>query len=59
MPAHLITLDPAHFHATLIHKEMLPGISPLVHIFAPLGPDLIAHLNRLIGFNTRPKNPTR
>lgn len=59
MTVRLVTLDPAHFHAALIHKEMLPGISPQVHVFAPLGADLIAHLNRLIGFNTRASNPTR
>src|SRR5262245_21774124 len=38
---------------------MLPGISPLVHVFAPLGTDLTTHLNRLVGFNTRAGNPTR
>jgi predicted dehydrogenase len=59
MNVQLLTLDPAHFHAALIHKEILPGISPLAHVFAPLGADLITHLNRLIGFNTRPNNPTR
>lgn len=58
MPHHLLTLDPAHFHAALIHKEMPPGISPAVHVYAPLGPDLIAHLNRLVGFNSRAANPT-
>lgn len=57
MTIHLLTHDPAHFHAALIHKEMLPGISPTVHVYAPLGPDLIAHLNRLVGFNSRASNP--
>src|SRR5262245_12981151 len=55
----LVTVDPAHFHAALVHKEMPPGVSPTVHVFAPFGPDLIAHLNRLVGFNTRAANPTR
>jgi predicted dehydrogenase len=54
----LMTLDPAHFHAALIHKEMLPGVSKRVHVFGPMGPDLIAHLNRLMQFNTRAANPT-
>src|SRR5262245_60658214 len=55
----LVTVDPAHFHAALVHKEMPAGVSPAVHVFAPLGPDLIAHLSRLVGFNTRAASPTR
>ncbi len=54
----LMTLDPGHFHAALVQKTMYPGVSPRVHVFAPLGPDLIAHLNRISGYNTRPDNPT-
>jgi predicted dehydrogenase len=55
----LMTLDPGHFHAGLVQKEMYAGVSPVVHVFAPLGPDLIAHLNRIAQFNRREKNPTR
>ncbi|MGD0007874.1 MAG: putative oxidoreductase C-terminal domain-containing protein [Terriglobia bacterium] len=54
----LITLDPAHFHAALVQKEMLPGIAKRVSIYAPLGPDLLAHLSRIEQFNTRADNPT-
>jgi hypothetical protein len=54
----LITLDPGHFHAALFHKETLPGISPVVRVFAPLGPDLTLHLNRMAGFNARAERPT-
>jgi predicted dehydrogenase len=54
----LLTLDPGHFHAALVQKEMYPGVSPLVHVYAPLGSDLIAHLNRILGFNTRSAKPT-
>ena len=53
-----MTLDPGHFHAALVQSTMYPGVSPRVHIFAPLGSDLIAHLNRISGYNTRPDNPT-
>src|ERR1700736_4147251 len=54
-----ITLDPGHFHASLVHKEMYPGVvSPQVHIYAPLGPDLLDHLGRLSLFNHRAENPT-
>ncbi len=55
----LITLDPGHFHAALIQKEMYPGVSDTVHVYAPLGPDLSAHLLRVAQFNLRPNNPTR
>jgi predicted dehydrogenase len=54
----LITLDPGHFHAGLIQKEMLPGIDPTVHVYAPLGPDLLAHLGRVSAYNQRTERPT-
>ena len=54
----LLTCDPAHFHAALVQKEMYPGVSPLVHVYAPLGPDLLAHLGRIAAFNARAENPT-
>jgi predicted dehydrogenase len=53
----LITVDPGHFHAALLQKQMLRGISPRAFVYAPLGPDLLAHLNRITGFNTRTQNP--
>ncbi len=55
----LMTLDPGHFHAALFQKEMLPEISDRVHVYGPLGPDLLAHLNRISQFNSRRENPTR
>ena len=54
----LITLDPAHFHAALIQKEMYPGVSKKVFVYAPLGTDLTEHLNRIARFNLRKDNPT-
>jgi predicted dehydrogenase len=54
----LITLDPGHFHAALFQREMLPGVSPTAYVYAPLGPDLVAHLNRVAQFNLRRENPT-
>jgi predicted dehydrogenase len=53
-----MTLDPGHFHAGLVQKEMYQGVSKQVHIYAPLGSDLTAHLNRIIAFNNRKENPT-
>jgi predicted dehydrogenase len=54
----LITLDPGHFHAGLIQKEMYTGVSPRVAVYAPLGGDLTEHLNRIVRFNLRTENPT-
>jgi predicted dehydrogenase len=54
----LITLDPGHFHAGLIQKEMYPGADATVHVYAPLGPDLLAHLGRVDAFNRRAQSPT-
>ena len=54
----LMTLDPGHFHAGLVQKEMYPGVSPVVHVYAPLGFDLREHLKRIEGFNGRSQNPT-
>ncbi|QQS49526.1 MAG: oxidoreductase [Acidobacteriota bacterium] len=55
----IMTLDPGHFHAGLVQKEMYPGVSPKVNVYAPLGFDLTEHLNRIARFNLRPENPTR
>jgi predicted dehydrogenase len=54
----LMTLDPGHFHAALVQKTMYARVSPRVHVFAPLGPDLIAHLARISAYNTRVDSPT-
>src|SRR5918995_1585284 len=54
----LMTLDPGHFHAALIQREMYPGVAPRVDVFAPLGPDLIEHLKRVASFNRRAEQPT-
>ena len=54
----IITLDPGHFHAALIQKEMLDQLSPDVHVFAPEGPDVKDHLDQIDGFNSRSDNPT-
>lgn len=55
----LITLDPGHFHAALVQKSMYDNVDSVVHVYAPEGPDLQLHLNRIESFNTRAENPTR
>jgi predicted dehydrogenase len=54
----LMTVDPGHFHAGLIQKEMYPGVAARVDVFAPLGPDLVEHLKRVASFNSRSERPT-
>jgi predicted dehydrogenase len=54
----LMVLDPAHFHAALVQKEMYSGVSPKVDVYAPLGLDLADYLTRVARFNLRPDNPT-
>src|SRR5436190_14038343 len=55
---HFMTLDPGHFHASLVQKEMYPGVAPRVDVYAPLGSDLTEHLGRIVAFNTRHERPT-
>ncbi len=55
----LITLDPGHFHAALVQKTMYPDVDPIVHVYAPQGPDLQLHLDRINSYNNRKDNPTK
>jgi len=57
-PHRLIVVDPGHFHAALVQKEMYPDIAPRVRVYAPLGPDLLDYLTRIARFNARPESPT-
>ena len=59
MQSKLIIVDPGHFHATLLQKDMYPWVDPRVTVYAPLGPDLLDYLNRISLFNSRPEDPTR
>lgn len=54
----LVTLDPGHFHAALVQKTMYPGVDSNVYVYAPEGPDLQLHLNRINAYNTRTDQPT-
>ena len=57
-PSRLIVVDPGHFHAALLQKEMYPGLADHVAVYAPLGPDLLDYLNRISLFNSRKDKPT-
>jgi predicted dehydrogenase len=54
----LMTVDPGHFHAALVQKEMYAGVSERVDVYAPVGNDLNEHLNRIAAFNKRGEQPT-
>ena len=54
----LMTVDPGHFHAALIQKEMYPDVEKRVDVFAPLGLDLVEHIKRIAAFNSRSERPT-
>ena len=55
----LIVLDPGHFHATLLQKDMYPELDSRVSVYAPLGAELLDYLSRVSLFNSRGVDPTR
>jgi predicted dehydrogenase len=55
----LMTLNPGHFHAALVQKSMYDEIDPVVHVYAPGGPEVKQHLEFIESYNTREENPTR
>lgn len=55
----LIVVDPGHFHAALAQKEMYDNVAETVHVYAPVGLDLVDYLTRIARFNTRAEAPTR
>jgi len=57
-PFQLVTIDPGHFHAALVQKSMYPDVDSVVYVYAPSGPDVDLHLNRIEAFNSRVDNPT-
>lgn len=55
----LAILDPGHFHAALVQKNMIAGIDEDVDVYAPSGPDLDDYRRKIEGFNARAEAPTR
>ena len=55
----LVILDPGHFHAALLQKNMMAQVDPLVHVYAPAGPDVEDYLTKIEAFNHRADNPTQ
>jgi predicted dehydrogenase len=55
----LVIVEPGHFHASLVQRDMYPQVSPRVSVYAPLGPELVDYVNRVAQFNLRKDSPTR
>ena len=58
MQEELIIVDPGHFHASLLQREMYPSVAKRAYVYAPLGPELLDYLSRIALFNTRKESPT-
>lgn len=54
----LIVLDPGHFHAALVQKQMYKGVDETVHVYAPEGPEVEDYIKRVNAFNNREESPT-
>ena len=54
----MVIIDPGHFHASLIEKRLLPGVSDTVKVYAPEGQELDAYLEMVESFNERNDEPT-
>jgi len=54
----IMTLDPGHFHAALVQKNMYKQVDSTVYVYAPGGPDLQGHLALIDGYNSRAEKPT-
>ena len=54
----IMSLDPGHFHAGLIHKTMYPQVDSTVYVFAPAGAELDDYIKRITGYNSRQESPT-
>ena len=57
--ARLIIVEPGHFHATLLQKDMYPWLDQRVAVYAPLGPELLDYLGRVVGLQHARGKPHR
>ncbi len=54
----LMTLDPGHFHAALVHKSMYPQVDSTIYVYAPDGPEVKDFLTKIKSYNSRTEGPT-
>jgi predicted dehydrogenase len=55
----LMTLDPGHFHASLVQKSMYNQVSPTVYVYSKEGSELDAFLASIDAYNSREDEPTK
>src|SRR5690606_11813089 len=55
----LMTLDPGHFHASLVQKSMYDQVSPTVYVYSREGSELDAFLASIEAYNNREDDPTQ
>lgn len=53
-----MNVAPGHFHASLVQKISYQDVDPVVHVYAPEGPEVTSYLNRIKDYNARAENPT-
>ena len=54
----MIVVAPGHFHASLLQKNPLEGVSDTVRVYACAGSELEAYKSTIESFNSRAENPT-
>ncbi|MDR8390079.1 hypothetical protein NC796_02935 [Aliifodinibius sp. S!AR15-10] len=55
----LMTVDPGHFHASLVQKYGYDQVDSVAYVYAPEGSDgLQRHLDRIEQYNNREEDPT-
>ncbi len=54
----LTVIDPGHFHASLLQKHDLQGVSRTVSVYAPEGEELDQYLETIESYNSRQDEPT-
>ncbi len=54
----LMNVDPGHFHAALVQKNMYTEVNDKVYVYAPDGPEVQNYLDAIEAYNTRPEMPT-
>ncbi len=52
-------IAPAHFHASLVQKDMISDADTCVRVFAPDSAGITTYLDFINTYNTRENNPTR
>lgn len=54
----MIVVAPGHFHASLLQKNSLEGVSQTVKVYAQSGSELEAYKSTIESYNAREENPT-